>query len=64
MTAPRRPPHTDQLKTLQAEMGIFEDRLRNARRTSRSARWLLSLAAFFGLPVRLGRSLAYRWRSR
>jgi hypothetical protein len=67
MTAPRRDPRlscTDQLRTLDAEVRLFEDRLRNARYTSRPARFLLRLAAAGGFPVRLARSSAYRWRSR
>jgi hypothetical protein len=46
---PRRGPlsHTDQLKTLTAEIALFEDRLRNARFSSRAARFLLAVAAFF-----------------
>ena len=47
MTAPRRLSCTDQLKTLDAEVRLFEDRLRNARLTSRPARLLLSVAAVF-----------------
>jgi hypothetical protein len=66
MTAPRRllRVDTDQLKTLDAEVRLFEDRLRNAKYTSRPARFLLAVAAFFAFRVRLGRSAAYRWRSR
>ena len=66
MTPPRRdrPSYTDQLRTLDAEVRLFEDRVRNARYTSRPARFLLAVAALCGLPVRLARSAAYRWRSR
>jgi len=64
MTAPRRLVHTDQLRTLDAEVRLFEDRARNARYSSRRARFLLRLAALFGFPVRLARSAAYRRRSR
>ena len=62
MTAPRRA-RTDQFEMLRAEMALFQDSVRNARYTSRPARLLLSLGAFFGFPVRLARSAAYRWRS-
>jgi hypothetical protein len=59
-----RPTDTDQVKTLRAEIRLLEDRLRNARYTSRPARFLLRLAAFLGFPVHVARSPAYRWRSR